>query len=82
MDRRFVFESVARIIKAADSDDAVSFNLDELEELTNTMIIKVHDTSEDSDFPLFKELVTEYTTTWKESHLAAEKSDEEEKDED
>ena len=45
LDRRFVFESVASIIKAADSEGAVSFNFDELEELTNTMISKIHDAS-------------------------------------
>ena len=42
------------------------------------MISKIHDASEDSDYPLFKELVTEYMTAWKESQMAAEKSDEEE----
>ena len=78
LDRRFVYESVASIIKSADSEGAVSFNFDELEELTNTMINKIHDASEDNDFPLFKELVTEYMQAWKESQKAAEKSDEEE----
>ena len=78
LDRRFIFESVASIIKAADSEGAVSFNFEELEELTNTMISKIHDASKDNDYPLFKELVTEYMTAWKESQRAAEKSDEEE----
>ena len=77
LDRRFVFESVASIIKSADSEGAVSFNFEELEELTNTMMNKIHDASEDIDFPLFKELVIEYMQAWKESQRAAEKSDEE-----
>ena len=82
LDRQFFHEFVASIMKAANSDGTVSFNFEELEELTNTMINKIHDASKDNDFPLFKELVTEYITAWKQSHMAAEKSDEEEKDED
>ena len=81
LDRRFVFDYVASIIKAADSDGTLSFNLDELEELTTTMINKIHDDNKDSDYPLFKELVTDYITDWKQSHMATEESDEE-KDED
>ena len=78
LDRRFVFQSVASIIKSADSEGVLSFNFDELDELTNTTINKIHDASEDNDFPLFKELVTEYMQAWKESQKDAEKSDEEE----
>ena len=76
-----MFESVASIMKAVDSYGAINFNFEELEELTNPMINKIHGASEDSDYPLFKELVTDYVTTWKEFHMVAEKSDEE-KDED
>ena len=41
LDKQFVFEYVASIIKLADSEGAVSFNFEELDELTNTMINKI-----------------------------------------
>ena len=56
------------------------------------MINKIHDASEDNDFPMFKALVTKYMQAWRESQTAAPNSDdkeeedkednEEEKDED
>ena len=82
MDRWFVFTSIANIIRPADSEGAVSFNFEELDELTNTMINKIHDASKDNDFPLFTELVTEYMQAWKESQRAAEKDDEGKDDDD
>ena len=80
LDRRFVYESVAHIIRPADSDGTVSFTLEELEELTTTMITKIHEASEDHDFPMFKALVTEYMQAWKESQTAAPDSDDEEEE--
>ena len=50
LDRRYVFDSLASIMKLAESTDTVSFNLEELEELTATMISKIQDASEDNDF--------------------------------
>ena len=83
LDRRYVFDSLASIMKHEDSTDTVSFNFEELEELTTCMISKIQDASEEHDFPLFKVLVTDYLKVWKKSRVATEESedDDEEKDE-
>ena len=65
LDCRYVFDSIANIMKPAKSTYTVSFNLEELEELTPTMISKIQDASEDNNFPLLKALVTDYLKVWK-----------------
>ena len=80
LDKRFVFDSLASIIKP-ESDQTVHFEYDEVQALTAVMISKIQDASEEHDFPMFKNLVTEYLQHWKAGQVVdAETEDEEEEE--
>ena len=80
--KHYVSESLASVLKSDESDDAIHFSLNELQEVEEGLITKIQNCSEEHNHPLFREFVLKYLEEkYKDAPKAEEEDDKEEDDE-
>ena len=60
INKHYVSESLASVLKTEESEDSIHFNLNELQELEEGLITKIQNCSEEHNNPLFREFLLRY----------------------
>ena len=80
--KHYVSQSLASVLKSDESDDAIHFSLNELQEVEEGLITKIQNCSKEHNHPLFREFVLKYLEEkYKDAPKAEEEDDKEEDDE-